>query len=115
MKNETSNNHEIGNLQQGAVMRRATGIIIKGNELLDGDIVAQHCQMVDDYTGKTSIKLNRLLISWNGKKWDVKCIDAMVGYRNNFWGHIPIFDELVGNAVDNSELLCGGVVWQPYA
>jgi hypothetical protein len=39
----------------------------------------------------------------------------MVGYRNNFWGHIPRFDELVGNAIDNSELLCGGAVWQPYA
>jgi len=100
---------------QGVVMRRATGIIFKGNELLDGDIVAQHCQMIDDYTGKTSIELNRLLISWNGKEWDVKCIDAMVGYRNNFWGCIPRFDELVGNAIDNSELLRGGAVWQPYA
>ena len=63
------------------VMRRATGIMFNGNELLDGDIVAQHCQMIDDYTGKTSIELNRLLISWNGSKWDVKCIDAMIGRR----------------------------------
>jgi len=39
----------------------------------------------------------------------------MVGYRNNFWGYIPRFDELVGNAIDNSELLRGGAVWQPYA
>jgi len=102
-------------LRINAVMRRATGIMFKGKELLDGDIVAQHCQMIDDYTGKTSIELNRLLISWNGKNWDVKCIDAMVGYRNNFWGYIPRFHELVGNAIDNSELLYGGAVWKPYA
>ena len=97
------------------VMRRATGILLNGQELHDGDIVAQHCQMIDDYTGKTSIELNRLLICWNGKSWDVKCIDAMIGYRNDFWGHIPKIDELVGNAIDNSDLLCGGCVWQPYA
>jgi len=115
METKTSKEVETGNLQQGAVMRRATGIMFKGNELLDGDIVAQHCQMRDDYTGETSIELNRLLISWNGNKWDVKCIDAMVGYRNNFWGYIPRFDELVGNAIDNSGLLSGGAVWQPYA
>ena len=94
-------------------MRRAIGVFINGHELQDGDIVAQHCQMIDDYTGKTSIKLNRLLICWNGEKWDVKCIDAMIGYRNNFWGYIPKFDELVGNAVDNLDwLIC--CVWQPY-
>jgi len=98
-----------------AVMRRASGIMLNGQELLDGDIAVQHCQMIDDYSGKTSIQLNRLLICWNGKFWDVKCIDAMVGYRNNFWGYIPKLDELVGNAVDNAELLRGGVVWQPYA
>ena len=102
-------------LQQHNVMRKATGILLNGQELHDGDIVAQHCQMVDDYTGKTSIELNRLLICWNGKSWDVKCIDAMIGYRNNFWGHIPKIDELVGNAIDNSDLLRGGCVWQPYA
>jgi len=112
---ETSKNNETAQLGIGAVMRRATGIMFKGNELLDGDIVAQHCQMRDDYTGETSIELNRLLISWNGNKWDVKCIDAMVGYRNSFWGYIPRFDELVGNAIDNADLLRGGVVWQPYA
>ena len=99
---------------QGAVMRRATGIIFKGKELFDGDIVAQHCQMIDDYTGKTSIKLNRLLICWNGKSWDVKCIDAMIGYRNNFWGYIPKIDELVGNAIDNADLLRGGCIWKAY-
>lgn len=71
--------------------------------------------MIDDYTGKTSIKLNRLLICWNGKSWDVKCIDAMAGYRNNFWGYIPKIDELVGNAIDNADWLRGGCVWQPYA
>ena len=109
------NESQIPALLQDAVMRRATGIMFKGKELLDGDIVAQHCQMIYDYTGKTSIELNRLLISWNGKKWDVKCLDAMVGYRNEFWGHIPRFDELVGNAIDNSELLRGGAVWKPYA
>lgn len=103
------------NSTNALVMRRATGLFLNGKELLDGDIVAQHCQMIDDYTGKTSIELNRLLISWNGKNWDVKCIDAMVGYRNNFWGHIPRFDELVGNAIDNADLLRGGCVWQPYA
>lgn len=97
------------------VMRRAIGVLLNGQELHDGDIVAQHCQMIDDYTGKTSVQLNRLLICWNGKSWDVKCIDAMVGYRNNFWGYIPKIDELVGNAIDNADLLCGGVVWQPYA
>ena len=32
----------------GAVMRRATGIMFKEKELLDGDIVAQHCKMIDD-------------------------------------------------------------------
>ena len=105
---------EVREYGEGAVMRRATGIMFQGKELLDGDIVAQHCQMVDDYSGKTSIELNRLIISWNVNKWDVKCIDAMVGYRNNFWGYIPRFDELVGNAVDNSDLL-RGAVWKPYA
>ena len=115
MEHGNLNYSENANSDLGAVMRRATGIMFKGNELLDGDIVAQHCQMRDDYTGETSIKLNRLLISWNGNKWDVKCIDAMVGYRNNFWGYIPRFDELVGNAIDNSGLLSGGAVWQPYA
>lgn len=97
------------------VMRRAIGVLLNGQELHDGDIVAQHCQMIDDYTGKTSVQLNRLLICWNGKSWDVKCIDAMVGYRNNFWGRIPHIDELVGNAIDNADLLRGGCVWQPYA
>ena len=43
-------------------MRRATGIVFNGVELLDGDIVAQHSQMISDYTGKTSIELNKLLI-----------------------------------------------------
>ena len=69
MEHENLNNQESAQLGIGAVMRRATGIMFKGNELLDGDIVAQHCQMRDDYTGETSIKLNRLLISWNGNKW----------------------------------------------
>lgn len=91
--------------------REQTGYFIKQTPILDGDIVAQHCQMIDDYTGKTNIVPNRLLVCWNGKGWDVKCLDAMVGYRNDFWGRIPASDEVIGNAVDNPEMIPSEVKW----
>lgn len=94
--------------------RTSTGILFNDKEVLDGDILAQHCKMVCDYTGEASISLNRLLICWNGKAWDVKCIDAMSGYRNTFWGFIPKFDEVVGNAIENPNLLPSNVEWVPY-
>ena len=79
-----------------------TDIIFNGEFLNDGDIVAQECQMRDDYTGKNSIELNRLLIQFNKftGKWDVKCLDACVGYKNDFWGHIPRFTKFIGNISD---------------
>jgi len=46
---------------------------------------------------------------------DTEIITKKCNMCGNFWRHIPRFDELVGNAVDDSELLCGGAVWQPYA
>ena len=94
-------------------MRTRTGIIFNDIELLDGDIVVQNCKVIDDYTGKPSIELNRLLICWNGNKWDVKCLDAMIGYRDDFWGYIPRFDDIFGNAIDNKDMLCGGINWNP--
>jgi len=69
METKTSKEVETGNLQQGAVMRRATGIMFKGNELLDGDIVAQHCQMRDDYTG-----------SIRSKRWKTICTTCLDTY-----------------------------------
>lgn len=75
-------------------------------EIKHGDILVQDCQMIDDYTGKTSIKPNRLLVMLNPEtnKLDVKCIDAMVGYKNKFWGYIPRFNRVIGNVNDGYEL-----------
>tara|TARA_R110002051_G_scaffold239277_1_gene299907 strand:+ start:111 stop:470 length:360 start_codon:yes stop_codon:yes gene_type:complete len=101
---------------QNVMCRALTDIKFNGNFLKDGDVVAQECEMVSDYTGKVSIELNRLLVQYNKRngKWDMKCIDACVGYKNNFWGHIPIFTLLVGNVIDNPELLPREVVFEPY-
>ena len=101
-----------------SVMHRAiSDIPFKGDFLKDGDIIAQECSMRDDYTGKHSIELNKLIVQFNknSNKWDVKCIDACVGYKNNFWGSIPYFDLLVGNIFDNPEMVSSEVRFEPYA
>lgn len=103
------------NLKINVMCRALTDIEFNGKFLKDGDVVAQECNMINDYTGKTSIELNRLLIQYNKRngKWDVKCIDACVGHKNNFWGYIPRFTMLVGNVFDNPELLPREVVFEP--
>lgn len=120
MQIESSKNEQQTNqpLLIASVMRRAiSDIPFKGDFLKDGDIIAQECSMRDDYTGKHSIELNKLIVQFNKKsnKWDVKCIDACVGYKNNFWGSIPRFDLLVGNIFDNPEMVSSEVRFEPYA
>lgn len=101
---------------QNVMCKTLTDIEFNGDYLKDGDVVAQECEMVSDYTGKVSIELNRLLIQYNKRngKWDVKCIDAGVGHKNNFWGYIPGFTLHIGNIIDSPELLPSEVVFEPY-
>jgi hypothetical protein len=73
----------------------------KGIEIYDGDVLGQDCSMVDDYSGKHSIEVQRLIVRWDGERlqWTVFCPDAVL--QNN-WGYIPRNTYVLNPAVKDS-------------
>lgn len=59
-----------------------------GIQIYDGDVLGQDCSMIDDYSGKHSIEVQKLIVRWDGERlqWTVFCPDAIL--QNN-WGYIP--------------------------
>lgn len=76
-----------------------TGLKLKGIEVYDGDILGQDCAMVDDYTGKSSVQVQKLIVRWDEEKltWSVYAPDAPI--RNN-WGYIPKGAYVIGSIHD---------------
>lgn len=73
-----------------------------GLDIYDGDILGQDCRMIDDYTGKESIEVQRLVVRWNREdaRWSVYCPDAMI---KKDWGYIPKGTCIIGNIYENAE------------
>lgn len=104
--------HEVGveghitdSLRRGWVLQQFTGKSCKrGNDIYDGDILAQDCAMIDDYTGKTSVEVQYLVVRWCQNKlcWSVYCPSAMI---TNDWEYIPGNAYKVGNIYENKNFL----------
>jgi len=78
---------------------------MNGKEIYEGDVLAQDCQMVDDYTGKGSIEVLKLPVRWQIEKarWTVYSPSAMI---KNDWGYVPNHNAyVIGNIYENPELL----------
>lgn len=75
-----------------------------GKEIYEGDILGQDCSMVDDYTGKASIEVQKLVVRWGKERlcWSVYCPDAMI---KDDWNNIPRNAYVIGNIYENPELL----------
>lgn len=73
-----------------------------GNEIFDGDTLFQDCKMIDDYTGKSSIERQRLIVQFDTKnnRWGVYCPDAML--KDN-WGFIPEYAYKDLNTINQNE------------
>jgi uncharacterized phage protein (TIGR01671 family) len=75
-----------------------------GKGIYEGDILAQDCKMVDDYSGKESNEVQKLVVRWSTEKaaWSVYAPDAV---SKKDWGYIPRGAAVIGNIYENPELI----------